>query len=142
MRTKGLLRAIGRSLVACALFGGILAPFATAWGEEDSDNEKMKPPGDCTEKQLRNLKQIQKLACTGANEPKECLPSDTCDQLLTKRNNFMACKAARLSVMNICYRGGDKGHKTQVEQLANGQVKCEDRLKSCPPPRFGTCPGK
>ena len=110
-----------RRLVACGIFGLLAVPFATAWSEE-----KLDPPGDCTDKDYQDLKQKKKFACEfeGQAEPKKCVEADSCFMLELKQNAFTACGDARQNLMDRCFRGGDSGHKNEVAKMKRASERC------------------
>jgi hypothetical protein len=121
-----------RRLVACGGFALIAVPFATAWPGDD-DGENLDPPGDCTKQQLWALKQTKKAACKIDNSDiKACTESDSCEVLQTKENAFRACLAARVAIMDTCFRGGDSGHKERVKNMDTSIEDCKKlRIAAC-----------
>jgi hypothetical protein len=72
----------------------------------------MEPPGDCTERQHKVLKDAVTQNCKTPESARSCDPQrDVClDVVRAKIANVYRCIDARKTIMNTCYRGGDYIH--------------------------------
>ena len=97
------------------------------------DDEEIKPPGDCTKEVWRPLQKAVGKACSGSGRM-ECFNEQSCETLQNNINLFTNCINAREEIMNRCFRGGDKRHRGEVENLKTGRRNCEtiQILKKCP----------
>ncbi len=69
----------------------------------------------------------------------ECFNEDLCDTLKSKIDLFDGCINARQTIMDKCFRGGDKRHREEVDRYRTGKRNCESiQSKKCP----GTCKDK
>jgi hypothetical protein len=65
--------------------------------------------------------------CHGNNgERRACKGGDPCEILLIKIQKFKACAEARLIIMEVCYNGGDDGHKHQYNSELKGLTTCNN----------------
>ena len=67
----------------------------------------------------RNVNQL----CKG--EKTKCNIADPCVELETKMSKIMACIQARITINNVCYKGGDYGHNKQIGDRMNGFINCQ-----------------
>jgi hypothetical protein len=79
-----------------------------------------------------------KLACKSFKS--RCSEEDLCPTLLEKVVLFKACQAARDTIMNQCFDGGDDGHRNESKQRANGIKRCERIYQSKCVPRTKRVP--
>jgi len=65
--------------------------------------------------------------------PASCEPTDICNELRRKMFAIDVCRNARRKINNICFEGGDFGHRKQVKNQSNRIIKCLAyiRLKQC-----------
>ncbi|MBJ7544736.1 hypothetical protein [Rhodomicrobium udaipurense] len=89
--------------------------------------QELSPPGDCTWAKHKELQNEVNLACKDGATP-ACEPNDSKKVVLEKIDKFSACVAARVKINATCFRGGDDGHKRQVETTNNGGQRCHDKL--------------
>lgn len=118
-------------LVACCFLGLTIYPLEVASSEEPDpppgpeDDEEMKPPGDCTKLVWRPLQKEVGRKCSTQGQKMECFNEDLCDTLTTKIGLFDGCINARQTIMNKCFRGGDKKHRGEVASYKTGKSNCE-----------------
>lgn len=83
------------------------------------------PPGNCGEHQYNMLNTEVTNSCKGL--PKgafTCRKGETFEQLSGKMASATKCADARMNRENLCYGGGDKGHKMQIGQMRNIANQC------------------
>jgi hypothetical protein len=85
----------------------------------------LKTPGDCTWGQHNELQDKVDAAC---KRPRRCEDSDTSSEIRGKIDKTAECISARNRINGACYRGGDAGHKEQVEIDQNGLQRCYKKL--------------
>jgi hypothetical protein len=84
----------------------------------------MLPPGDCpwqTYLALRGAVETAKALVAGLGA---CQPGDSCVLLATKIAAITAEIAARVALDTTCFRGGDAGHRQQVQDKINMVNRC------------------
>jgi RHS repeat-associated protein len=95
--------------------------------------EGMKPPGDCSVDRYKELREAVVAACK-KGKILSCIPKCTTDRQRSINQVRLvainACIAAREALDNECFRGGDKGHNQQRDQLRRMKEKCEKYLSS------------
>jgi len=87
--------------------------------------ERLTPPGNCGEKQQKNLQNEVNNSC---KRPRSCRNSMSTDQLLDRMENNRACATARDRINKICFSGGDKGHRDAAIDAWSSVVSCEKAL--------------
>ena len=126
-------RAVSRLLMGFVLllaFSGAGLPEEKP--EENAELERVEgsgggivsllPPGDCTSAQHAALQAEVSSACAG---PRACNGAQSCTELVLNRARNASCVAARQTINNTCFRGGDPGHRIAVEQARNAVRKCD-----------------
>lgn len=83
----------------------------------------LPPPGDCGPEQFRRLNAEVERACKSPT-PLRCLRTDSAAILENKADKFRFCAVARSRRETLCFRGGDKNHKTQINQVNNAYRNC------------------
>lgn len=114
---------------------GVLAALAVAGVAGSSraapDSESVSPPGDCSKEVFRELNQVVGVACKG--QPMRCDEDMDCPTLLARWDQFGRCIQARKMLMDRCFRGGDKAHKSKLADYVAGQARCLELIsKKCP----------
>ena len=78
---------------------------------------------DCTESMRLNLQNQVKQNCKSGKQA--CLITDNCPTLEQTMATLNACIAARTKINMRCFKGGDAGHREQIQHKINGLVKCQ-----------------
>ncbi|WP_158501875.1 hypothetical protein [Vitiosangium sp. GDMCC 1.1324] len=117
-----------------AIFGFGAAPALAA---SSLPGDGLLPPGDCDKIQWRTLQTAVGVACK--SKPFSCVnfpdKGSNCAELTARRNQALACAAARTTINTTCIRGGDKVHTGLAAGAAASAATCECKLVSngCPP---------
>ena len=92
--------------------------------------EVLPPPGVCDPATHAQLEADKDAACSPVSR---CVNGELCSSISAKLSAFNACIDARLEVMNVCFCGGNSGHRIAVHDLQNGARRCQDILlnKQC-----------
>lgn len=90
------------------------------------------PPGDCTEGEHERLQNDVIIQCKTVSLA--CKPQDSNEVLIAKLEQNRRCVSARITVMERCFRGGDKGHRNIVGQTIKTIAQCEHILMYRPVP--------
>lgn len=107
--------------------------FANYNSEKENIFGDYKEPCDCTEIEKNKLQKEVENQCKGG-VMKKCTDNDNCPLLIVKINQFRKCLDARVRINTKCFRGGDKGHAMQVQQVINGITNCQIiQVKKCSP---------
>ncbi len=80
------------------------------------------PCGDCTPLQHSLMQGAVNAACKSG--PSACKASQTCAELKANLAINAACATARNRINNICYGGGDPGHRQAAADATAAAVKC------------------
>lgn len=84
----------------------------------------MTPPGNCTQSQYIPLRARVVFWCKEPDGLSQCQASDSCGQLRLKIRQFQMCARVRQELGDICFGGGDRGHRRQVLSVRRGQANC------------------
>jgi hypothetical protein len=84
----------------------------------------MVPPGDCSWATYLPLRLSVESAKAIVNMVGACGPTDSCTFLATKIAAITAEIAARVALDATCFRGGDAGHRQQVQDKINMMNRC------------------
>jgi Novel toxin 16 len=84
----------------------------------------MLPPGDCGWATYLPLRLSVESAKAVVNMVGACAPGDSCTFLATKIAAITAEIAARVALDTTCFRGGDEGHRQQVQDKINMMNRC------------------
>lgn len=84
----------------------------------------MLPPGDCSWGQYAALRLSVESAKAVVSMLGNCAPGDSCLFLATKIAAITAEIAARVALDTTCFRGGDTGHRQQVQDKINMMNRC------------------
>ncbi|MEP9359588.1 DUF4157 domain-containing protein [Sphingomonas sp. KR3-1] len=90
----------------------------------------MTPPGDCTQSQYIPLRAAVVFWCKEPEGLDRCEESDSCGQLRLKIRQFQMCARVRQELGDICFGGGDQGHRDQVRSVRRGQANCMEIYRS------------
>jgi len=95
----------------------------------------MLPPGDCGWARYLVLRGSVETAKAVVNMLGACAAGDNCLTLATKIAAITAEIAARLALDTTCFRGGDAGHRQQVQDKVNMLNRCYGffNVLNCPP---------
>jgi Novel toxin 16 len=94
---------------------------------ELSTGQSLTPPGFCHEEEHSRLTAAVERACKSGNI-QACSPLELEPVLRTKALAFRACAIARARREDQCYKGGDLGHRTQIQQMWQGLNRCQTFL--------------
>jgi hypothetical protein len=84
----------------------------------------MLPPGDCDWATYIVLRGSVETAKAVVSTLGACSPGDSCIFLATKIAAITAEIAARVALDTTCFRGGDEGHRQQVQDKINMMNRC------------------
>jgi len=84
----------------------------------------MSPPGDCGWAKYLVLRGAVETAKAVVSTLGACAPGDSCLFLATKIAAITAEIAARVALDATCFRGGDTGHRQQVQDKINMMNRC------------------
>lgn len=84
----------------------------------------MTPPGDCSWADYLVLRGSVETAKAVVSMLGACSPGDSCLLLATKIAAITAEIAARVALDTVCFRGGDTGHREQVQAKVNMMNRC------------------
>jgi hypothetical protein len=101
-----VVRPQGRSVLQCVPGDGLL------------------PPGDCGWLRYVPLRLSVESAKAIVNMLGSCTPTDSCTLLAAKIAAITAEIAARVALDTTCFRGGDTGHRQQVQDKINMVNRC------------------
>jgi RHS repeat-associated protein len=59
-----------------------------------------------------------------------CNRGQTLQELIASRNKMIACQAARVAINTKCFHGGNRDHRTAVNNLTKGIAKCTLLIKA------------
>lgn len=95
----------------------------------------MVPPGDCNWARYLVLRGSVETAKAVVSTLGACSAGDSCILLATKIAAITAEIAARLALDATCFRGGDTGHRQQVQDKINMMNRCYQFFSNsnCPP---------
>jgi Novel toxin 16 len=90
--------------------------------------QPLTPPGFCYEEEHSRLTAAVQRACKSGHI-QACSPLDLEFVLRTKALAFRACAIARTRREDQCYKGGDLGHRMQIQQMWQGFNRCQTFLQ-------------
>ena len=103
----------------------------TSLGEDDPEQTPLvrvfstshgADPGDCTSIEHRGLQNEVNRAC---KRERKCRGTDSCAVLAQRTGFNLECANARKVINNLCFKGGDSGHRDAVRDATNGVAKCQ-----------------
>jgi RHS repeat-associated protein len=97
------------------LIDGTIPLPAIPWPRTKTDT------GDCTPDQHRSLQDAVDAFC---KRERSCNGLQSCSELFSNLAKSQQCLAARQTINNTCFGGGDAGHKQAVEEAGNSIDKC------------------
>jgi RHS repeat-associated protein len=87
----------------------------------------LDPPGDCTTARHRELQDLVDAACHNGLKTKCYWWTKDCDTLRERYYRNLQCARARDLINRECFRGGNPGHRQQVEAAITKGKKCWER---------------
>ena len=95
----------------------------------------MQPPGDCSWATYLILRGSVETAKAVVSMLGACSAGDNCLTLATKIAAISAEIAARVALDTTCFKGGDTGHRQQVQDKINMMIRCNRFFSDsdCPP---------
>ncbi|KTE34623.1 MULTISPECIES: eCIS core domain-containing protein [unclassified Sphingopyxis] len=105
------------------------------------------PPGNCDQASHDAMQRQVKFWCDH-RLGRACSEGDSCGRLRQKIRNNQMCAQSRKRINDICYAGGDAGHRiaerdarrAQANCMALFRAKCERRTRPIPVPERRTVP--
>ena len=85
------------------------------------------PPGDCSRKQLKRMERAKDRADARA---RSCHEKDSLGTLSWNLARLEELKFRRAIIMSTCFRGGDAGHRTALQQVQNRINNCVSIIAS------------
>jgi hypothetical protein len=83
------------------------------------------PPGDCGPDEFGGLNLRMEQSCKGFKKGElSCKSTDSLQDLEDKLDRVGECADARKRRENICFRGGDRGHRVQIGQMMDIMSNC------------------
>lgn len=92
--------------------------------QQEAAGQKITPPGYCPDETYSWLNAAVDRLCKEGTIDK-CVPSDSKLRLTAKAIAFSSCAKARARREDTCFRGGNTGHRQQIEELWNGHDNCQ-----------------
>ena len=83
------------------------------------------PPGDCTWVKHRQLQNDVDYRC---DQVRRCSFADTCQSLRDKVGIMANRVGARNRINTTCFRGGNPGHKTAIQNTVRAQNRCYEHI--------------
>lgn len=95
----------------------------------------LMPPGNCNQGIHDQMQRVVKAFCDHASGRK-CTPYNSCHRLKQKIRRNQLCAQHRRTINDLCYEGGDKGHRDAERDARRAQASCMEiyRIKCEPPP--------
>jgi hypothetical protein len=146
-------RMLAHELVHIVQQGAVSALSSTQYGSENASVEMrtgftgaadrmiqrwpgdgLLPPGVCSWKEYIPLRGAVETAKALVNSMGRCGPGDSCSFLAVKIAAIAAEISARIAINTICYLGGDRGHRVQVQDRVNMMNTCYEYFtrSNCP----------
>lgn len=85
------------------------------------------PPGDCTRRQLDRMQSAKNRANARA---RSCAPQDSLGTLMWNRARLEELRFRRATIMAVCFRGGDRGHRIALAQVQTRIDTCNAIIAS------------
>lgn len=126
---------------SASVVGAMAGIAAQALPHEDADRRRAQlveprrlveqgltpePPGFCPEERFYSLNSAVQRHCK-ETILESCGPEDSIFSARLKARSFRLCIMARKEREEICFRGGDRGHREQIASLMNGFNRCLTR---------------
>jgi Novel toxin 16 len=92
--------------------------------QQEATGQPLTPPGFCPDETHSWLTATVENLCKDGTLNR-CVETDTKLRLTAKALAFSACAKARAKRDDMCYRGGDPGHRTQIQQMWQAHNRCQ-----------------
>jgi hypothetical protein len=92
--------------------------------DNEASGQPLAPPGFCPDETHSWLTAAVNNLCKDGNLNR-CVEADTKLSLRAKAIAFSACAKARAKREEMCYRGGDPGHRRQIQQMWQAHDRCQ-----------------
>jgi DNA-binding FrmR family transcriptional regulator len=87
------------------------------------------PPGNCGEFQISQLNDEVDRQCKNFERGEiSCKKGQDVETMMTKMAKADNCADARIKRENLCFNGGNKGHKKAIKQMRNTSKTCGDLI--------------
>lgn len=96
-------------------------------GAKPGPGEGIEPPGDCGPGELAKLTAKVEQFCK-QERPKKCTSADNQFIIESKIFVLQQCLSARSTRETQCFKGGDRSHRTEIENTKNQMNTCFERL--------------
>ena len=84
----------------------------------------------CSPKKLAALQLAVNAACKWIG-PRRCEKTDSCTENGINIGKNSACAAARRTINQLCFKGGDEGHKEAEQAAINAVKRCLELRPAC-----------
>jgi RHS repeat-associated protein len=106
--------------------GAICPPTTDKAGRKVSPSaDTMNPPGNCTPGEQERMQQAVNNAC---KRPRACKPGQMNVDMVIMRENSRECAIARDRINNVCFMGGDVGHRNAAIDAWNSVANCDGMI--------------
>lgn len=115
----GVVTAAG---VGALIYANRKAELALARGQA-AIGAPLSPPGYCPENKHSELSAVVNKLCKSTALIR-CVRTDSPVELRAKAFAFSQCAKIRAKREDLCYRGGDAGHRQQIQQMWQAHDRC------------------
>lgn len=115
------------TMMAAIAMGSVIVPGLS--GVKPGPGEGIEPPGDCGPGELAKLTAKVEQFCK-KERPKKCTSTDNEFIIQGKILVLQQCLSARSIRETQCFKGGDRSHRTEIENTKNQMNTCYERLAS------------
>ncbi len=88
-----------------------------------SIQRQLTPPGNCEQYEHDQIQKLVKQWCDHSSG-RACNEGDSCNRLRQKIKRNQQCAKFRKKINDLCYEGGDEGHRTAEREARNAQRTC------------------
>jgi hypothetical protein len=113
------------TMMAAIAAGSVIVPSLS--DVKPGPGEGMEPPGDCGPGELAKFTARVERYCK-SERPKKCTLEDDRITIIQKVDALQQCLSARSQRETQCFRGGDRSHRTEIENTKNQMNTCFERL--------------
>lgn len=120
----------GASFFGCSMSAGDTRTdeMEGASSATDESRDELAGPGGCSKLELRTLQAAVTAACK-SGIAFSCRPGMDRARLQGNAALASACAAARNTINNRCFGGGDAGHREAARNAERAAQKCRDFLR-------------